>query len=58
MSPKELLFIEDALGHEEQMYKTCEATAANLQDAELSTFVTQLASKHRQNFQKLYQLLH
>jgi len=57
MSPKELLYIEDALSHEEHMYKACESTASQLQDADLKNFVSQLASKHRQNFTQLYQLL-
>ena len=57
MSPKELIYIEDALGHEEHMYKACEVTASQLQDSELKNFVTQLSSKHKQNFSQMYQLL-
>ncbi len=57
MSPKELQYIEDALGHESHMQASCESYASQLQDGELKTFVEQLAQKHRQNFATLYQLL-
>ena len=57
MSPKELLYIEDALGHETHMESSCNTHACQLQDMELRTFVEQLSAKHRQNFSKLYQLL-
>lgn len=57
MSPKELLYIEDALGHTCHMKTCCNATTSQLQDGELKTFVTQLASRHQQAFDKFYQLL-
>lgn len=57
MSPKELLYIEDALGHEKHMHTCCTAYASQIQDGELKTFVEQLASKHQQNYSKLYSLL-
>ena len=34
MSPKELLYIEDALGHEQQMKKSCTDFANQLQDVQ------------------------
>ena len=34
MSPKELLYIEDALGHEEYLKKQCTEVASKLQEAE------------------------
>lgn len=57
MSPKELMYIEDALGHEQFLEAQCRDCAEKLQDAELKTFATQLASEHKQTYQKLYQLL-
>lgn len=57
MSPKELLYIEDALGHETQIKATCKAAAQQLTDAELVSFVNQLADKHTQAFNKFYGLL-
>ena len=35
MSPKELLYIEDALGHAQHMEKKCRCCADQLQDQEL-----------------------
>ena len=46
MSPKELLYIEDALGHEKQ-----------LSDGELKSFVSELSGKHQASFNKFYGLL-
>ena len=52
MSPKELLYIEDALGHEKQIKCTCQSSATNLEDKELAGFVSSLASKHTECFNK------
>lgn len=57
MSPKELLYITDALGHEKHMKTCCQSVAAQLQDIELKTFVEQMASRHGQAYDKLYSLL-
>ena len=57
MSPKELLYIEDALGHEQQMKKSCTNFANQLQDTELKNFVQELCNKHQQCFNRFYGLL-
>ena len=57
MSPKELLYIEDALGHEQQMKTCCKGFADQLNDAELKSFVQTLCSKHEQTFNRFYSLL-
>lgn len=57
MSPKELLYVEDALGHEQQMKTACCDFANQIQDAGLKTFVQGLSSKHGDSFQKFYMLL-
>lgn len=57
MSPKELLYIEDALGHEKQAKSTCANSAAHLQDAELKNFVSQLSERHTACFDRFYGLL-
>lgn len=57
MSPKELLYIEDALGHEQQMKKSCTDFANQLQDTELKNFVQELCNKHQQSFNRFYGLL-
>lgn len=38
MSPKELLYIEDALGHSQQMQTSFSSLASQIQDAELKSF--------------------
>ena len=57
MSPKELLYIEDALGHEKQIKCTCKDRADKLQNQDLASFVNSLASKHTPCFNKLYNLV-
>ncbi len=57
MSPKELLYIEDALGHEQYLLTKCQSAASQLQDKELKTFVEQQVTKHRQLFSQFYQLV-
>lgn len=57
MTTKELLYIEDALGHEKYFQSKCKEIASQLQDPELKNYVTQMAQKHQQIFQKFYGLL-
>lgn len=57
MSPKELLYIEDALGHEEFLKVQCQQAAQALTNPELKNYVNQLVNQHQQLFQKLYQLV-
>ena len=57
MTNKELLYIEDALGHEQYFQQKCCETASQLQDNDLKNFVSQLAENHKQMFGKFYGLL-
>lgn len=57
MTPKELLYIEDALSHEQHMQLKCCNYAAQLKDPQLKAFVEQLSKKHRQHYDRLLQLL-
>ena len=57
MSPKELLYIEDTLGHEKQIKTTCQESATNLSDAALKDFVLSVGQKHSECFNKFYGLL-
>lgn len=57
MSPKELMYIEDALGHEMQLKNVCSNFASQLQDAELKNLVQGLCTKHQTCFDKFYGLL-
>lgn len=57
MSPKELLYVEDALGHEKFLKAQCQQAVNQLGDQELKHFVEQLAAKHQQLFGQFYQLV-
>ena len=57
MSPKELLYIEDALGHEKQIKATCQNSANQLEDKALASFVTSVAERHTTCFNKFYGLV-
>ncbi len=57
MSPKELTYIEDALGHEKFLKTQCQEAVKNLQDLELKSSVEQLSQKHQQIFDNFYNLI-
>ena len=57
MTNKELLYIEDALGHAKYFQTQCQETANQIQDAELKAFVNQMTQKHQQIFNSFYNLL-
>lgn len=57
MTGKELLYVEDALGHEKYFQTQCKTIANQIQDATLKECVQQMAEKHRQMFQTFYGLL-
>ena len=54
MTTKELLYVEDALGHEKYFQTKCNETANQIQDADLKACVQQMAQKHQQIFQNFY----
>lgn len=57
MTTKELLYIEDTLGHEQFFQSKCAETATQLQDADLKACVEQMARKHQQIFQNFRDLI-
>ena len=57
MSPKELLYIEDALGHEKQIKATCQSSANQLEDEALASFVKSVGERHTACFNKFYGLV-
>ncbi len=57
MSPKELQYIEDALGHEQFLTNQCRQAAGQLTDPELKNCVNQLLAKHQELFNRFYQLV-
>lgn len=57
MSPKELSYLEDALGHESYLKSKCCDTASQLSDTELRQFAREMEEKHQQLFDKFYNLV-
>ena len=57
MSPKELLYIEDALGHTQFLMKQCQEAAARLSDPALRRQAEDLISGNRKLFNKFYELV-
>ena len=57
MTTKELLYVEDALGHEQYFQTQCSQTAQQIQDNELKSLANQMQQKHQQIFSNFYNLL-
>ena len=57
MSPKELLYIEDALGHTSFLATQCRTAAAQLTDPVLKQQAQQLADDNQKLFDAFYKLV-
>ncbi len=57
MTQKELLYIEDTLGHLQTMEQLLTDAKSTLQDAKLRTFVNKQIAKTKQQFNEIYKLL-
>lgn len=57
MSPKELLYIEDALGHAQFLSTQCQDAVNTLKDPELKRQAQQLVDTNRQIFGSFYKLV-
>ena len=57
MSPKELLYIEDALGHLKQLKTLCTDFSNQVGDTELSNFIQGIAQKQQKAIDSFYNLL-
>ena len=57
MTPKELNYLEDALGHETFMKSKCCDTATQLTDPELKKLVEKMEKQHEQLFCKFMDLV-
>ena len=57
MTSKELLYVEDALGHEDIMKKCSCKASEKIQDEKLSNYMKDLESKHTELFNKFLNLL-
>lgn len=53
MTPKELLYLEDSLGMEQQLQTKCTDYASKIQSPELKNMVSQLAQEHQTHFNNL-----
>ena len=57
MSPKELLYIEDALGHSQFLTTQCQAAVQQLNDPALRGQAQKLADTNQKLFQSFIQLI-
>lgn len=57
MTEKELLYVQDALGHEQFLQTQCCNASSQIQDGELRTLAEQLEQKHKNIFSSFYSLL-
>ena len=57
MTSKELLYVEDALSHEQFMQKCSKNASSQLQDQTLSDYLKELETKHTELFNKFLNLL-
>ena len=57
MTTKELLYVDDALSHAQFLVTQCQDAANALQDPSLKLQAQQMADRHRQVYQKFYNLV-
>lgn len=57
MTEKELLYVQDALSHEQYFQTQCKETSSKIQDPELKSCVQQMGQKHSELFRSFYGLL-
>ena len=57
MTQKELLYIEDAIGHEKNIITICEETINMLEDENLISYLTKEIKKHEDMQEKLMDML-
>lgn len=57
MTEKELLYVEDALGHEQHFQTQCRSTTGQLQDEDLKAFIRGQEKEHQAIFRSFYDLL-
>lgn len=57
MSPKELLYVEDALGHVQFLTNQCREAANQLRDPKLRAQVQQYVQRNESLFDKFYGLV-
>ena len=58
MTTKELLYLEESLGMEQQLETKCNDYAGRMQDPHLKELLQQLAQKHQMHYMNLMNQLH
>ena len=57
MTQKELLYVEDAIGHEENIIEICNVSLEYMEDEELISFLNKEITKHEKTLNDLLNLL-
>ncbi|MCC8077482.1 MAG: hypothetical protein LUC21_03745 [Oscillospiraceae bacterium] len=57
MTPKEILYVEDALSHAQFLMQQSQSAVGQLQDAALKQQAQQLVNKNQQIFRQFYSLV-
>ncbi len=57
MTPKEILYVEDALSHAQFLMQQSKSAVVQLQDAALKQQAQQLVNKNQQIFRQFYSLV-
>ena len=57
MTQKELLYLEDAIGHEQSIIKICEESLKLLSDEQLTSFIENEINKHNSLKEELMTML-
>lgn len=57
MTQKELLYVEDAIGHEKNMIAVCQETISCLKEEKLKVFLEKEIKKHENMQKKLMKML-
>lgn len=57
MTQKELLYVEDAIGHEKNMIAVCQETISCLKEEKLKAFLEKEIKKHENMQKKLMKML-
>ncbi len=57
MTGKELMYVEDALGHEQYFQTQCNESAEKICDKELKAFAQEIEQTHRTLYNNFFHLL-
>lgn len=57
MTEKELLYVEDALSHEQFFQEKCKECEQMATDPQIKNFIQQVDEKHKQLYTQFYSLL-